>query len=126
MGKNIYHLGGPGMGQVLKLINNYMMVVTAFGTSEAIAIGLKAGLELERMLEIIGKSSGNSAVIANWHMLAAHQREYGKIEQYTDTIFYKDMKLGVDFAEEIGIKTDLGGLILRIDDSGLFPTEAPG
>ena len=111
------------MGQALKLINNYMMIVTAFGTSEAIALGVKAGLDLRSMLEIIGKSSGNSAVVQNWDRLAAAKKENEKQETGDNTIFRKDMKLAVDFFEELGLKSDLGNLILKMDDSRLFPTQ---
>lgn len=123
MGKNIYYLGGPGMGQALKLINNYMMIVTSFGTSEAIALGLKAGLDLGLMLKIIKASSGNSTVVENWDMLATHKKEYEGREKGTNTIFYKDMELAVNFAKEVGVKANLGSMILKLDDSCLFPTE---
>lgn len=125
MGRNIYYLGGSGLGQALKLINNYMMIVNAFGTSEAIAMGLKSGLDLKQMLEIIKRGSGNSSVVQNWDMLAAHQKEYGRHEKYADSIFYKDVDLAVNFADELGVKADLGRLVLELDDSRLFPAEIP-
>ena len=122
MGKNIYYIGGPGMGQALKLINNYMMVVTAYGTSEAIAMGLKAGLGLEQMLEIIKVSSGNSGVIDRWNILAKHQQEFNEKTSGEKSIFNKDVTLAIEFATEMGLKTDFGKLILESDESSLFPT----
>jgi 3-hydroxyisobutyrate dehydrogenase-like beta-hydroxyacid dehydrogenase len=123
MGRNIHYLGGSGSGLALKLINNYMMIVNAFGTSEAILLGLKCGLNLRQMLEIIRKSSGNSTIIENWDMLAAHQQESARHEAFVDSIFYKDVSLAVDFAAEMGVKVDLGKLILGLDDSRLFREE---
>jgi 3-hydroxyisobutyrate dehydrogenase-like beta-hydroxyacid dehydrogenase len=120
MGKIIYYLGGPGTGQAMKLVNNYMMVVTAYGTSEAILMGLKAGLGLEQMLEIIKVSSGNSAVIGRWNVLAEHQREYG-VKAGEKSIFNKDVGLAVEFADEMGVKSDFGKLVLQSDESILFP-----
>jgi 3-hydroxyisobutyrate dehydrogenase-like beta-hydroxyacid dehydrogenase len=121
MGKNIFHLGGSGAGQAMKLINNYMMLVNAFGTSEAISAGLRAGLDLRRMLEIIGKSSGNSTVIQNWDMLAASRKSYQKAGG--KSIFRKDLELAIAFFEELGHKSELGSMALKMDESQLFPTE---
>ena len=123
MGKDIYYLGGPGTGQAMKLINNYMMVVTAYGASEAIAMGLKAGLGLEQMREIIKVSSGNSAVIDHWHVLAKHQREFRESDERSGSIFKKDVALAIDFARDIGVATSFGKLVLKSDESILFPTE---
>ena len=36
---------------------------------------------------------------------------------------YKDMMLGVDLAEELGLKADFGRLVMESDDSSLFPTK---
>jgi 3-hydroxyisobutyrate dehydrogenase-like beta-hydroxyacid dehydrogenase len=122
MGKSLYYLGRSGSGQALKLINNYMMIVNAFGTSEAITVGLKYGLDLKQMLEIIKTSSGNSSVIQNWDMLTKHQRESEKSENFVNSIFYKDVVLANNFADEMGAKVDLGNLILKLDGSRLFPS----
>jgi 2-hydroxy-3-oxopropionate reductase len=124
MGNNIHYLGGPGKGQAMKLINNYMMVVTAYGTSEAIALGLKAGLGLEQMLDIIRVSSGKSGVIERWNILAEHHQKFDEKSPGKKSIFMKDMEFAVDFARETGIKTDFGELVLKSDESNLFPTEA--
>jgi 2-hydroxy-3-oxopropionate reductase len=122
MGKDIYYLGGPGMGQAMKLINNYMMVVTAYGASEAISIGLRAGLGLEQMMEVIKVSSGNSAVIAHWNILAKHQQEFNDKQAGSLSLFNKDIALAIDFAGEIGLQADFGKLVLKSDESILFPT----
>jgi 3-hydroxyisobutyrate dehydrogenase-like beta-hydroxyacid dehydrogenase len=122
MGKSLYYLGRSGSGQALKLINNYMMIVNAFGTSEAITVGLKYGLDLKQMLEIIKTSSGNSTIIQNWDVLTKHQRESEKSEKFVNSIFYKDVVLANNFADEIGVKIDLGNLILKLDGSRLFPS----
>lgn len=124
MGQNIYYLGGPGKGQAMKLINNYMMVVTAYGTSEAISLGLKAGLGLEQMLDIIKVSSGKSGVIERWNVLAQHHHKFDEKNPEKKSIFMKDMEFAIDFAREMGITTDFGELVLKSDESGLFPTEA--
>jgi 3-hydroxyisobutyrate dehydrogenase len=123
MGKNVFFLEGPGMGQAMKLINNYMMIINSFGTSEAIAAGLKAGLKLQCMLDIIKESSGNSSVIQNWERLATSQwREEKKRKTSNKSIFKKDLELAVSFFDELGSNSRLGNLVLKMNESSLFPT----
>jgi len=60
IGKNIYHVGPAGAANTLKAINNMMSTVNACAMMEGLAVGLKAGLDLKTMADIIKVSSGNS------------------------------------------------------------------
>ncbi|MEV7886715.1 NAD(P)-dependent oxidoreductase [Streptomyces sp. NPDC002817] len=51
----------PGMAQALKLANNFLSATTLAATSEAVAFGLAAGLDMATMLEVLNGSSGRSA-----------------------------------------------------------------
>jgi 3-hydroxyisobutyrate dehydrogenase len=60
IGQNIYHVGPSGSANTLKAINNMMSTVNACAMMEGLAVGLKAGLDLKTMADIIKVSSGNS------------------------------------------------------------------
>ena len=46
IGKNLFYLGEtPGGGQMMKLVNNYLSSMASVGTSEALVLGVKAGLD---------------------------------------------------------------------------------
>jgi 3-hydroxyisobutyrate dehydrogenase len=60
IGANIYHVGPAGAGNTVKAINNMMSTVNACAMMEGLAVGLKAGLDLKIMADIIKASSGNS------------------------------------------------------------------
>lgn len=64
IGKNVYHVGPAGAGNTIKAINNMMSTVNACNMMEGLAVGLKAGLDLKAMAEIIKASSGNSNALA--------------------------------------------------------------
>jgi 3-hydroxyisobutyrate dehydrogenase-like beta-hydroxyacid dehydrogenase len=64
MGKNIYHVGPAGSGNTIKAINNMMSTVNACAMMEGFAVGLKAGLDLMTMSDIVKASSGNSNALA--------------------------------------------------------------
>jgi 3-hydroxyisobutyrate dehydrogenase len=64
IGSNIYHVGSVGSGNTLKAINNMMASVNALAMMEGLVLGLKAGLDLNTMAEIVKASSGNSNALA--------------------------------------------------------------
>lgn len=63
IGKNIYHVGPSGAANTIKAINNMLSTVNACALMEGLVVGLKAGLDLKTMAEIIKNSSGNSNAI---------------------------------------------------------------
>lgn len=60
MGKNIFHAGGAGAGQVAKICNNMLLGILMAGTSEALALGAANGLDPKVLSDIISKSSGRN------------------------------------------------------------------
>ncbi len=61
MGKNIFHAGAAGAGQVAKIANNMLLGIAMAGTAEALALGVANGLDPKVLSDIISKSSG-----CNW------------------------------------------------------------
>ncbi len=60
MGKNIFHAGAHGSGQVAKICNNMLLAILMAGTSEALALGVKNGLDPAVLSEIMKQSSGGN------------------------------------------------------------------
>ncbi len=60
----VVHVGGCGMGQVMKLVNNIIAAAINAVTCEALVLGVKAGLDLETMVRVVSASSGNSWVLS--------------------------------------------------------------
>jgi len=60
MGKNIFHAGPAGAGQVAKICNNMLLGILMAGTSEALALGVANGLDPKVLSDIIAKSSGRN------------------------------------------------------------------
>ena len=63
MGKNIFHAGGAGAGQVAKACNNMLLAIHMAGTAEALNMGVNNGLDPAVLSEIMLKSSGR-----NWSL----------------------------------------------------------
>ena len=54
------HLGGPGAGQLAKMVNQICIAGLLQGLAEGIAFGQAAGLDMKRVLEVIGKGAAQS------------------------------------------------------------------
>jgi 3-hydroxyisobutyrate dehydrogenase len=63
MGKNIFHAGAHGAGQMAKIANNMLLAIHMAGTAEALALGVANGLDPKVLSEIMVKSSGR-----NWSL----------------------------------------------------------
>src|SRR6266704_3714642 len=73
MGKkeNIFHVGPNGAGEIIKLVNNVLCGAIAATTAEAFVLGVKAGVDVEMMANIVGVSTGASWQLANQFPLRA-------------------------------------------------------
>ena len=61
-GRTFYLGEKPGMAQVGKVVNNAVGYAALYATFEAVAVGLKAGIDIETLVGIINQGSG-----ANFH-----------------------------------------------------------
>jgi 3-hydroxyisobutyrate dehydrogenase-like beta-hydroxyacid dehydrogenase len=60
--ENIIHVGPPGHGHVLKLVNNMLAMTQAAAIAEAMATAAKAGLSLQKVFEVVSAGGVNSGI----------------------------------------------------------------
>ena len=60
MGKTIHYVGGTGSGHTIKAINNMVSATTMAVTSEALALAVKAGIDVNTALAVINSGTGRS------------------------------------------------------------------
>jgi len=63
MGKLVLHVGPRGHGSMVKLINNTVAAVNTAAVAEGITVGRSAGLDLDKLVEVISAGSGASAML---------------------------------------------------------------
>lgn len=117
MGKNIYHVGGVGQGLAMKLVNNLITIANMVMTPTALRIGLEAGLNLKKMVEVIKASAGKNFVIENWDLAIptmeimvgtpAAQETQIKINQ-------KDIQAFLSLVKELGTKSGIAEAVLAM------------
>ena len=126
MGKDIFYMGNVGQGEVMKLVHQLVLLANMASASQAISVGLKAGIDLERLLEVISASTGRSWIIENWNQLVALREDYekGKLREAVP-LFYKDMGIALKLAKDMGMLLPLAGLLSQLDTSQWFPDKPP-
>jgi 3-hydroxyisobutyrate dehydrogenase-like beta-hydroxyacid dehydrogenase len=60
--ENVFHVGPPGSGHVLKLVNNMLAMSMAASIAEAVAVAAKSGLPLDKLYEVISAGGVNSGI----------------------------------------------------------------
>lgn len=63
---NPFHVGDkPGLGQTLKIANNFLSATAMVATSEAVLFGLSQGLDMKTMLDVLNVSSGQNTAVSD-------------------------------------------------------------
>ena len=60
--ENIFHVGPPGAGHTLKLVNNFMALTIVASIGEAFAVAAKAGVKLDKLFEVVSQGALNSPI----------------------------------------------------------------
>jgi 3-hydroxyisobutyrate dehydrogenase-like beta-hydroxyacid dehydrogenase len=96
----VIHVGDIGMGSVAKLVNNMLAFCNAAAAAEALMIGTMAGIDLNKLQQVISNASGNSSAFRN---LAekAFKREFGAT--FALDLAHKDLRLALELADELGV-----------------------
>jgi 3-hydroxyisobutyrate dehydrogenase-like beta-hydroxyacid dehydrogenase len=109
----VYRLGErPGLGQTVKLANNLMSAASLAIAAEALAMGVKAGVDPAAMLEVLNASSGrNSATQDKIPKHVLNRRfDFG----FSNALSFKDVRLCLDEAEALGVPMVVGAAVRQM------------
>lgn len=98
--KKIFHMGGVGTGHSMKLIHGLINAATLVGVSEALVVGRKAGIDPQKMFDVISASRGNSGIFQS---RAPRMLDGNFDAAFAIDLKYKDMTLGIDLAQQLKI-----------------------
>lgn len=105
IGKNVFHTGDIGTGNVAKLINNQLAFVSMMAMNEALVIGAKAGIDLVMLRDIVQASSGNTFAWAGGAQAVLKDKLR---PSFTTTLACKDIGLAQQLAAETGVDSPVG------------------
>jgi 3-hydroxyisobutyrate dehydrogenase-like beta-hydroxyacid dehydrogenase len=111
-GKVFYVGAKPGLAQVVKLGNNILSAAALVASAEALAMGVKAGVDPKVMLDVINAGSGRNSATQDKFPRAVLPGtfDFG----FATGLLYKDVRLCVDEAEALGVPMVLGALVRQM------------
>ncbi|KAK8198950.1 NAD binding domain of 6-phosphogluconate dehydrogenase-domain-containing protein [Phyllosticta paracitricarpa] len=112
MGSNIFACGGPSLGLTAKACNNYCSGLIAIATSEAMNIGMAAGMDPRLLKQIFDSSTAQSTILDKWCPVPGILPEVPSSNGYKGgfkvQLMRKDFCLAVDTAKRLGVRLALG------------------
>jgi 3-hydroxyisobutyrate dehydrogenase-like beta-hydroxyacid dehydrogenase len=104
--ENVFHVGPPGAGHTLKLVNNFMALTIAASIAEAFAVAAKAGVRLDKLFEVVSQGALNS----NLFQMIGGGAIHGDFTRMKFSIVNaaKDLRYYTHLAESLPVSSFLG------------------
>jgi 3-hydroxyisobutyrate dehydrogenase-like beta-hydroxyacid dehydrogenase len=111
-GRTFYVGEKPGLAQSAKLANNLLAAAAIVLSSEAMAMGVKAGIDARVLIDIINAGSGRNSATQDKFPRAILPRtfDFG----FATGLSYKDVRLCVDEAEAMGVPMVAGAAVRQM------------
>ena len=114
MGKNIFHAGQNGAGQIAKICNNMLLSVLMLGTSEALQMAIDNGLDPKVMSDIMLQSSGRNWTLELYNPCPGVMPNVPSSNDYKGgfmvDLMRKDLGLALDTALKSHSSTPMGAM----------------
>lgn len=107
VGEHVFHVGAVGQGLAAKLCNNLILLATMQTLEEAVRIAEAAGLDAQTMIEIAGKSSGDSWAVRNYFTMQAMMQRHPQGPKGARQVGVKDLVLAAKLGHELGLEVPI-------------------
>jgi len=121
---SVFHVGEhAGQGQVMKLVNNFLSFGIVAPVSEAVAMGVKAGLSLETILGVSGGTGTNNYMMHKYLPQKAFAGDFAL--GFKATLARKDCRLALGLAQAVGVEMPVGRAVFSVleDTARAYPDE---
>ncbi|MCW5736461.1 MAG: NAD(P)-dependent oxidoreductase [Enhydrobacter sp.] len=108
---NVFHTGGVGSGQIMKLVNNVIAAGVRAATFEAVALGVKNGLDLKTCVDILAKGTARSYTT---ELALPGLLDPNRKMTFTLGLMHKDVRLATDVASQTGVPMPLASAVREV------------
>ncbi|OIW29025.1 hypothetical protein CONLIGDRAFT_598861 [Coniochaeta ligniaria NRRL 30616] len=112
MGGKTIPCGGPTLGLAAKLSNNYLSGIITIATSEAMDMGMRAGIDADVLASVFAAGTAQNAICDTFNpvprVCPAAPSSHGYVGGFRVQLMRKDMGLAVDMARRVGSRNVLG------------------
>lgn len=120
MGIKIFHAGGAGAGQTVKVCNNMLVGILMIGTSEALRLGMANGMDPKVLSDVMAMSSGRNWTLEVYNPCPGTMGNVPSARGYTGgfgvDLMLKDLGLAMENAVAVGASVPLGALARNLYD----------
>jgi 3-hydroxyisobutyrate dehydrogenase-like beta-hydroxyacid dehydrogenase len=109
----VFHVGKrPGQGQTMKLMNNLLSATAMAITSEAVVMGVKAGLDPKQIIDVLNAGSGRNSATQDKFPRCVLPRtfDFG----FAIGLLNKDVRLCMEEAEALGVPMVVGSAVRQL------------
>ncbi len=114
----VVHVGGPGMGQVVKLCNNLIYAAQMLATAEATVMAQHAGVEMEQLYEILTHATGDCVAVRTRlpaeGVIPDSPASNGWAPGFMTDLMAKDLDLAIDYAAGAQVPLFTSGIVRQI------------
>ncbi len=118
MGRNLVHCGDTGTGQVAKICNNLILGISMIGVSEAMALGVRLGIDANVLAGIVNTSTGRCWSSDTYNpypgVIETAPSSRGYTGGFGAELMLKDLGLATDAARSVKQPLFLGALAQQI------------
>jgi 3-hydroxyisobutyrate dehydrogenase len=112
MGRPFYVGPKPGQGQAVKLLNNYLSATALAASSEAIAFGVRQGVDMKTILNIVNASTGRNTATDDKFPRRIINEKYDA--GFTAKLQLKDIKLYLENARAAGVSDEIATTVVGV------------
>ena len=116
LGRTITHVGPIGAGQAVKAVNQVILAGAYLGVAEGIVLAIKAGLDVEQVVEALGGGAAQSWVLAN---RSGRMIENDYPLGFKVALHRKDLEIALELAAQLGAVLPVSALAAQLE-SGLI------
>jgi 3-hydroxyisobutyrate dehydrogenase-like beta-hydroxyacid dehydrogenase len=112
IGRSFYLGDRPGSAQTMKLVNNLLAATGLIATCEAVAMGVKAGLDAAVMIDVLNAGSGGTNASRDKFPRSILPRtfDYG----FATGLMVKDVRLYLEEAQSLGVSMEVAEAVARL------------
>ncbi len=110
--ERIFHLGPNGAGYTVKLLLNLLWFIQSVATGEALTVGVRAGVPLDKLHAALVASPANSVFLERDVRMVLDDGDYD--EAFPMRLVTKDLGLAVELARDVGVPVELSALVEQI------------
>jgi 3-hydroxyisobutyrate dehydrogenase len=108
----VFHVGSHGAGYTVKLLLNLSWFIQSVAAGEILTVGVRAGVELDKLHEALVGSPANSNFLERDLRMVLDHGDYD--DGFPMRMVTKDLRLAVDLARDVGVPVELTALVEQV------------